>query len=93
MKNFFTIVVVAMGFLLSGSAGAQMKIGYIKIDNMVALMPETAKLDSLLDRFQVDSLNPQYTYMVSEYQRKDSMYRDSLHTLPAIRKQIAEELP
>jgi outer membrane protein len=62
-------------------------------------MPETAKLDSALDRYQTDSLNPQYAYLVSEYQRKDSLYRDSVagpgHTATpsSVRKQIAAELP
>jgi outer membrane protein len=94
MKKFFTAVLVAMGlFLFSAGASAQMKIGYISVDNMVALMPETAKLDSLMDKYQVDSLNPQYAYIVSEYQRKDSLFRDSLKTPQSVRKQIAEELP
>lgn len=94
MKNFFTAVAVALGLLLfSGTSTAQMKIGYISVDNMVALMPETSKLDSLMDRYQADSLNPQYAYIVSEYQRKDSLFRDSVKTPASVRKQIAEELP
>jgi outer membrane protein len=60
---------------------------------MVQLMPETAKLDSLLERYQADSINPQYAQIVSLYQYKDSVYRDSLKTPPAVRKQIEQELP
>src|ERR1700730_15572991 len=93
MKKLFTVMTVAVGLLIASSAGAQMKVGYISVDNMVGLMPETAKLDSMLQRYQADSLNPQYAYIVSEYQRKDSLFRDSLKTPSAVRKQIAEELP
>jgi outer membrane protein len=60
---------------------------------MVGLMPETAKIDSLLERYQADSINPQYAQIVSLYQYKDSVYRDSLKTPPAVRKQIEQELP
>ncbi|HEX7845922.1 MAG TPA: OmpH family outer membrane protein [Chitinophagaceae bacterium] len=75
MKKLKLFIVVA-GLLVAGSVSAQMKIGYINLDNVVALMPETKKIiDTLLPKFQVDSLNPQLTYYVSEYQRKDSILR------------------
>jgi outer membrane protein len=93
MKKFLTVVVLVMGVLFAGKANAQMKIGYIKIDDMVAIMPETQKIDSLLERFQADSINPKYAQIVSLYQYKDSVYRDSLKTPAVVRKQIEEELP
>jgi outer membrane protein len=93
MKKFLTVVVLVMGVLVAGKADAQMKIGYIKIDDMVAIMPETQKIDSLLERFQADSINPKYAQIVSLYQYKDSVYRDSLKTPAVVRKQIEEELP
>ena len=46
MKKFLTVFAFAMGLLLAGNAGAQMKAGYISVDNMVGLMPETAKIDT-----------------------------------------------
>lgn len=57
-------------------------------------MPETQKLDSLLRRFQADSLNPRYAYMVQEYNRKDSMVstKDSVKLSKAVRAQIRQEL-
>jgi len=93
MKRLFTIVSVAVGLLIAGNAGAQLKIGYISVDQMVGIMPETARLDSLMDRYQADSLNPQYAYIVAEYQRKDSLFRDSVKTPASVRKVLAEELP
>ena len=94
MKKFLTVFAFAMGLLLAGNAGAQMKAGYISVDNMVGLMPETAKIDTLLERYQADSINPQYAQIVSLYQYKDSIYKDTVHPAPAaVKKQIEGELP
>lgn len=93
MKKIFTVVLVALGLAFSVNSEAQTKLGYISVDNMVGLLPETAKLDSIMEKYQTDSLNPQYAYIVGEYQRKDSLYRDSVHTPAAVRKTIGEELP
>jgi outer membrane protein len=84
---------MAAALFLSGNVQAQTKIAYISVDNMVGLMPETAKLDSLLQKYQNDSINPQYAQIVSLYQYKDSVYRDSLKTPAVVRKQIEQELP
>ncbi len=93
MNKFLSVIVLSVALLFAGNAGAQIKAGYISVDNMVGLMPETAKIDSLLERYQADSINPQYAQIVSLYQYKDSVYRDSLKTPPAVRKQIEQELP
>ncbi|HUR67437.1 MAG TPA: OmpH family outer membrane protein [Chitinophagaceae bacterium] len=93
MKKFFSVIALAFGLLVAGSANAQTKIGYISIDNMVRVMPETSKIDSLLEKYQNDSINPQYAQIVSLYQYKDSVYRDSLKTPAVVRKQIEQELP
>jgi outer membrane protein len=94
MKKILTVIVIAAGLLFTGKADAQVKIGYIQIDAMVSLMPETAKLDSVLERFQADSINQQYLQIVSLYKYKDSVYKDSVHPAPAaVKKQIEQELP
>ncbi|HEV7782719.1 MAG TPA: OmpH family outer membrane protein [Chitinophagaceae bacterium] len=93
MKKFLSVIIVVAGLLLAGNASAQMKAGYISVDNMVGLMPETAKIDTLLERFQADSINPRYAQIVALYQYKDSVYRDSTKTPAIVRKQIEEELP
>ena len=93
MKKFFSVFILAAGLLAAAEAGAQTKIGYISIDAMVRVMPETSKIDSLLEKYQADSINPQYAQIVTLYQYKDSVYRDSLKTPAAVRKQIEQELP
>jgi outer membrane protein len=93
MNKFKFLVVALLLFVAAGSANAQ-KTGYISVEQIVSLMPETARLDSLLRKFQADSLNPQFTYLVQEYNRKDSMVngKDSSKTPSAIRKQVRQEL-
>lgn len=94
MKKFLSVIVLNAGLLFAVNVSAQMKVGYISVDNMVGIMPETAKLDSLLERYQTDSINPQYAQIVSLYQYKDSVYKDSIHPVPvAVKKQIEGELP
>jgi outer membrane protein len=93
MKKIFSVAVLAIALLVAGDTNAQTKIGYISIDNMVRIMPQTSKIDSLLERYQADSINPQYAQIVSLYQYKDSVYRDSVKTPAAVRKQIEQELP
>jgi outer membrane protein len=93
MKNL-KIFAVAIFVIMASGASAQMKIGYISITDMVSLMPETAKIDSLLEKYQADSLQPEYTYTLSEYLRKDSMVngKDSSKTPAAVRATIREDL-
>lgn len=93
MKKFFSLIVVAAGLFLASNAQAQMKAGYISVDNMVGLMPETAKIDSLLERYQTDSINPRYAQIVALYQYKDSVYRDSARTPAVVRAEIEKDLP
>jgi outer membrane protein len=95
MKKLKVFVVAVCLLLITGSAMSQTKFGYIKIDDVVALMPGTTKIDSLLEKYQTDSIQPEYTSLVETYQFKDSVYRDSTSgkTPPAVRQQIAKELP
>lgn len=94
MKKIITGILLFAGFFISGTANAQTKFGYISIENIVGLMPETAKIDSTLERYQADSITPQYAQIVQLYQYKDSVYRDSVHPAPpAVKKQIEQELP
>jgi outer membrane protein len=93
MKKLFTIAAMVMAVLFAGSANSQSKMGYISVDNIVSLMPEVARLDSLLERYQSDSLNPEYAALVQRYQWDDSLYRDSVRTPKAVREEIAKKLP
>lgn len=94
MKRILTVIAVLIALGFSASVNAQTKIGYISVDAMVAQMPETAKVDTLLQKYQIDSLAPQYAYYVGEYNRKDSMLngKDSTKFKGAVGNQIREEM-
>jgi outer membrane protein len=87
------VFAIAVSLLITGSAMAQSKFGYIRVDDVVALMPATGKLDSLLEIYQKDSIQPEYASIVEQYQFNDSLYRDSLKTPKSVRDEISKKLP
>lgn len=87
------VLLLAVSLIIAGSVMSQTKIGYIRIDDMVSLMPEIPRIDSLVKIYQSDSLGDEYRSLVEVYQFKDSLYRDSVRTKPAVRKQLEDELP
>jgi outer membrane protein len=93
MNKIKLFLVAATIFTIAGSAAAQ-KTGYIRVDDVVRLMPETAKVQTTLEKFQSDSLQPRFNYTLSEFQRKDSMVngKDSLKTPAAARAKMREEM-
>ncbi|MBE2231498.1 MAG: OmpH family outer membrane protein [Chitinophagaceae bacterium] len=93
MKKLLTAIAITGLLAFSGSANAQTKIGYIKIDDVVSLFPDVDKIDSILQQYQVDTLNPEYASLVQRYQWDDSLYRDSTKTPKAVRDEIAKKLP
>ncbi|MCX8020440.1 MAG: OmpH family outer membrane protein [Chitinophagaceae bacterium] len=92
MKRLIIAALFGMMTLTAQEAKSQVKIGYISIESMVRLMPETAKIDSILEKYQNDSINPQYANLVALYQYKDSVMRDTLRTKEVVRKQIEQEV-
>jgi outer membrane protein len=93
MNKIKLLMLVIVVFASAGSVIAQ-KSGYISVDQIVSIMPETGKIDSLLRKYQSDSLNPRYVYLVDEYKRKDSIAngKDSSKTPLSVRTKIREEL-
>jgi outer membrane protein len=90
MKKITAIIVLAAG-LFTGSLHAQTKTGYIKVDDMVGLMPELKKIDTLLNIFQNDSLPRTYNYLLAQYQRYDSIANDSTHSPVVVRQDAAKQ--
>src|SRR5687768_15778600 len=93
MNKIKLFAAAAVLFLSATQADAQ-KTGYIRVDDVVALLPETAKLQTTLQSYQSDSLQPRFAYTLSEFQRKDSIVngKDSLKTPKAARDKMREEM-
>ncbi len=86
MKKFKLVVVVALGLLLTGHVSeAQTKIGYIDGEVILSLMPEVSKIDSIVQKYQVDTVGKEYMSLIQQYQYKDSIIRADSGTsrLPA----------
>lgn len=50
MKKLFTLVILAV--IVAGQVQAQNKIGYISINEIIAVMPEAKKADTLLNQYR-----------------------------------------
>ena len=95
MKKIIGVFAIALIFVTAaGSAKAQGKLGHISPDQVVSLMPEKAKADTILGRFQNDSLNSTLNSLVAEYTYKDSLLnKTDTSKMPAqVKSQIKEEL-
>lgn len=93
MNKIKLFLAAATIVLTAGSASAQ-KTGYIRVDDVVSLLPETGKLKTAIEKYQADSLQPRFNYTLSEFQRKDSAVngKDSAKTPAAIRAKMREEM-
>jgi len=93
MNKLKLLVVAAVLFTTATTASAQ-KTGYISLDQLVAIMPEVKKIDSLLQKYQTDSLNTHFTYLLTEFNRKDSIVngKDSATRPASVRAQVRQEL-
>jgi outer membrane protein len=95
MKKLQVLAVVAVLMVAGVSASAQTKIGYIRIDDIVGLMPELAptkvNMDTVGQQYIKDSVLPRYNFLQSEYTRKLTEFNDT--TKPAsVREQYFKEL-
>ncbi len=74
-KLFVSLLLLAALIGFSSQANAQMKVAVFDIDLMVRAMPGIAKVDSLVQLYQRDSLGTEYQILNSEFHRLDSTYR------------------
>jgi outer membrane protein len=93
MNKIKLFLVAAICLVMAGNAAAQ-KTGYIRVDDVLRLMPETQKLQTTLERYQADSLQPRFNYTLAEFQRKDSLVngKDSTKIPAGQRAKMREEM-
>lgn len=93
MKKLKVLVAVVCLVMVSHVSQAQTKIGYIDAETVLYLMPEVAKIDSLMRIYQADTIGREYTSLMQNYQHKDSILRDSVHPLaPAVKEQYQKDV-
>lgn len=96
MKKLKTLIVVA-GLLTSAVASAQTKIAYIRIDDIVGVMPELAQdkvnMDTVGQKFVKDSIMPGLEYNQAQYNEKVAAYADTTKKLsPQVKSIMLKEI-
>lgn len=94
MKKLNAFIVIA-GLLIAASSSAQTKIAYIRIDDIVGVMPELSPdklvMDTVGQQYVKDSIMPRLNYVQEEYARKLTEYSDS--TKPkGVKEQILKDI-
>lgn len=82
--NKFKFFLIAAFVVFSSSAAMAQKTGYIDVNVVIQIMPDAAKIDSLMNKFQSDSLAQEFASLVRDYKYRDSILssKDTL-TMPA----------
>ena len=90
MKKVFSFVAVTLAVLILGNtASAQQKFGHVRLEDVVSILPDINKADSILQKFKKDSLDNALPFYISEYKRKDSIAK--LPSTPQAIKQTAQQ--
>jgi outer membrane protein len=92
MKKLLPVVLLTCLVAANLNGRAQMRTGYINVDAMVSVMPETAQVDALLEKYKTDSLKPYYEQLVSNYQASLIKFNDSLKTTVTEHQNLQNDL-
>jgi len=86
MKKILVVCVAfAVSLVFSSSTNAQaqpIKIGVFDEESVLGLFPDIQKVQTALDQYAQDSLKTEYDYELSEFKRKDSVYKKDSATMP-----------
>jgi outer membrane protein len=88
MKKVLVVAVAILGFVVTGTekATAQTtpnKFGYFDLEYVLSVMPGVEKVDTLMQVFERDSLNPEYQFELAELNRMDSTLKADSAKMPA----------
>jgi outer membrane protein len=93
MKKFITLGLITMGiFGLSNTTKAQIKIGYISADEIIALMPEAAKVDTALNQYQQSLYQNAQDKQNTFNEAVARFYKDSATMNPSLKEVKRTEL-
>ena len=88
MKKVLVVAVAVFGLVVTGTqkAAAQTtpnKFGYFDLEYVLSVMPGIEKVDTLMQNFERDSLNPEYQFELAELNRMDSTLKADSAKMPA----------
>jgi Skp family chaperone for outer membrane proteins len=92
-KVLFVCAAVIGSLLFTNHTNAQMKIGTFDEESVLGLMPNIDKVTAALQSYAKDSLQVDYEYNVTEFQRRDSIFKKDSASMPArAREQAVKEM-
>lgn len=93
MNKLKLFLIAAVLVFTSATAMAQ-KTGYIDVNLVLQVMPDAAKIDSLMQKFESDSLNAEFAVLVKDYKYRDSILssKDTLTMPPSVKAQHQQTL-
>jgi outer membrane protein len=71
--NKFRIFLIASALIFSSGVAMAQKAGYVSIDQVIAIMPDAARIDSAMQKYQADSINGEYVGLFEQYKYYDSL--------------------
>jgi outer membrane protein len=91
--NKIKLFLIAAVLLCSGAAMAQ-KTGYVSVDQIIQIMPDAARIDTLMQRYQRDTINSEFQSLIEQYNYKDSLLNktDTTKMPISLRKQYRQDL-
>jgi len=92
--NRFKLFLIAAVLACTSFAAKAQKTGYISVDQMIQIMPEVAKIDTQMQKYQRDSINSEFQSLVEQYNYKDSILNktDTTKMPVSLRKQYHTDL-
>ena len=88
MNKFKFFLITALIVFASGTAMAQ-KAAYINVEQIVGMMPQLRSIDSLMQKYQIDSIASEYEILVRDYKYRDSILssKDTLTMPKSVKEQ------
>jgi len=92
--NKFKFFLIAAFVVFSSSAAQAQKTGYIDVNTLIQIMPDAGRIDSLMNKFQQDSLAEEFSTLVRDYKYRDSILssKDTLTMPPSVKAQHQQTL-
>lgn len=92
MKKFITLGMFGLGILGTAFTTQAQKIGYISADEIIALMPEAAKVDSQLNEYQTALYQNAQDKQTTLNEGVAKFYKDSSTMSPQVKEVKRTEL-
>lgn len=92
-KVLLVCVAAAITIFTTTKVNAQIKIGVFDEEAILSFMPGIDKIDTLLQDYVTDSLQPEYEYELYQFQTKDSTFKaDSTKMTPQVKQLMKKEI-